>query len=461
MNQPDPTPEIPRGIGNAFLFQIFNATSWSIILGTPMLLYMKSLDAPGVILGLTVAMIPLFGALQIPAANFVERVGYKNFVVRGWASRSVFILGAAAIPFLPAMEPASRIALMLVMLGLFAAARGISVCGYMPWITHLVPESFRGWFIARDTMCMYVAMTGTMLLSSWWVGVFPSGRGFGALFIISYVSALISLVFLRRIPDAQVVKPLENPARPPWKEMLFYPPFFRYVLFTIGFNFFTSALGVIWVPFMKDGLLASGSLILGLSAYSCLIAAGTALVTGPVADRTGSRPLMVFASGLILLSQVCWVLISAGVMPTHRYAAFLPVTLGSAGYPLLALAGTRLLMGLIPESGRSHFFAIASVASSFTLGLMPILWGLGLDVLDRLVGDGFVFIPRWWTWNSYSLCYAAILAGTLSVQFLLKRLDEPRAMTTNEAMRFLRGRSPSLRGVVARALAGLRRACKL
>ena len=454
MNQSIPAPVIPRGIGNAFLFQIFNATSWSLILGTPMLLYMKSLGAPGVILGLTVAMIPLFGALQIPAANYVERIGYKNFVVRGWASRSIFIIGAAVVAFLPRIGPAGRIALMLIMLGCFAAARGISVCGYMPWITHLVPESLRGWFIARDTMCMYAAMTATMLLSSWWVGMFPSDRGFGALFMVSYASALISLVFLRRIPDAQAVKPRENPARPPWKEMLFYPPFFRYVMFTVGFNFFTSALGVIWVPFMKDGLQAPGSLILGLSAYSCLIGAGTAMATGPIADRTGSRPLMVFASVLVLLSQACWVLISAGVLPAHRYAAFLPVTFGSAGYPILALAGTRLLMGLVPETGRSHFFAMASVAASLTLGLMPILWGLGLDGLGRLVGGGFVFIPRWWTWNRYSLCYTAVFAGTLGVQFLLRRPDEPKAMSTNEAMQFLKGRS--IRGLAARTLAGWR-----
>ena len=455
MNSASSAPVMPRGVTNAFFFQIFNSTSWSVILGTPMLLYMKSLDASGVILGVTVAMIPLFGALQIPAANYVERIGYKNFVVRGWASRSIFILGAAAVALLPeGVSPRFRIGLMLAMLGCFAAARGISVCGYMPWITHLVPESLRGWYISRDTMCMYLALTGTMLLSSWWVGLFPSSRGFGALFVMSYISALISLIFLRRIPDSQTVKPHDNPTRPPWKTMLFYPPFFRFVLFNVGFNLFTSALGVIWVPFMKDGFLASGSLILGLAAYACLIGAGISLITGPVADRVGSRPLMAFASGLILLSQGAWVLMSAGVLPHYRYVAFFAVTIGAVGYPILALANTRLLMGLVPAEGRSHFFAISSVAVSLTLGLMPILWGLAMDGLGRLVGDGFAFVPHW-TWNRYSLLYAVVLMGTLGAQFLRHRLDEPRALSTDEFLRILLVHSPPR--LIARALAPIRR----
>ena len=62
---------MPRGVNNAYLFQIFNSSSWSFILGTPMLLFLKGLGAPASVLGATLAMIPLFAALQIPAANFV------------------------------------------------------------------------------------------------------------------------------------------------------------------------------------------------------------------------------------------------------------------------------------------------------------------------------------------------------------------------------------------------------
>ena len=447
---------MPRGMTNAYLFQIFNSSSWSFILGTPMLLFLKNMDASAATLGATVAMTPLFAALQIPAANFAERIGYKNFVVRGWTSRSIFILGIAIIAMLPDLvSPHLRIALTLIMMASFAAARGISVCGLMPWMTHIIPAPLRGAFISRDVMCTNLALTGTMLLSSACVGAFPSIHTFAALFLFSYISALISVVFLRRIPDVPAVKPDDTNVRlegqsgrpprkhvhPPWKEMLLFPPFLKYVLFNVGFNFFISALGVVWVPFMKDGLHASGSLILGLSAYSSIICALVSRCTGSIIDRTGSRPLMAFASALILISQAGWMLIAAGTLPGQTGVLLLLVPIGSAGYTILGLSCTRLLMGIIPAMGRSHFFAISSVAVSLTLGLMPIVWGFALDGMTHHLGNGFVLRPGW-TWTPYSLFYALILSGTLASQFLRHRLDEPRAMSTDEFLRILLIQSP-------------------
>jgi len=223
--------------------------------------------------------------------------------------------------------------------------------------------------------------------------------------------------------------------------MLFYPPFFKYVLYTIVFNFFVSALGVIWVPFMKDGLGASGSLILGLSAYSSILCAVVARLTGPILDRTGSRPMMAFASGLVLTSQTLWMLIAAGLLPGHTGLLIALVPVGSAGYTILGVAGTRLLMGLIPRVGQSHFFALSNVSISLTQGLMPILWGLTLDGLIRWLGAGFGFVPGW-TWSPYSLLYAVAIGGTLAAQFLRHRLDEPRAMPTEEFLRILLIQSP-------------------
>ena len=449
-----PAQAMPRGVANAYLFQIFNASSWSFILGTPMLLFLKSMDASAAVLGAAVAMTPLFAALQIPAAGFVEKVGYRNFVVRGWTSRSIFILGIAVVAFLPAGVSANlRIVLTLLMMACFAAARGISVCGLMPWMTQIIPETLRGAFIARDTMCMYLALTFTMLLSSWYVGVFSSVRAFGFLFCLSYMSAMASVVFLKRIPDIPAARPRGAAVRPPWKDMILFPPFFSYVFFSVVFNFFVSALGVAWVPFMKDGLRASGSLILGFSAYSSIICAGVAMVSGPVADRIGSRPLMGSASGLILLAQTGWMLIAAGVIPAGVPAILTLVTIGAVGYPMLTLASTKLLMGLIPAVGRSHFFAINSVAVSLTLGLMPIAWGFALDGLGRLVGDGFPMLPGW-TWNRFSLIYAMVLSGTLFAQILRHRLSEPRAMSTEEFLRIILIQSPIR--LISRALSQLR-----
>ena len=44
----------PPGLHNAFLFSSFNALSFQIVLGSPMILYAKSLDASATVLGINV-----------------------------------------------------------------------------------------------------------------------------------------------------------------------------------------------------------------------------------------------------------------------------------------------------------------------------------------------------------------------------------------------------------------------
>lgn len=456
MQTPSPSTSMPSGIVNAYWFQLGNATSWSLALGTPMLLYLKSLGASATILGLAMAMVPLFGILQIPAADYADRIGYKPFVVRGWASRSAFILGMAIVALLPGSVSASvRLTLTLLLLACFSAVRGLSLCGYLPWITQLIPESVRGKFIARDTTCMYMAVTGTMLLSSVWVQHFPSPRQFAPLFLLSYAAALMSVVFLRRIPEGAPAASGPRPrSRPPWGTMLRYPPFRRYLLFSVALNVCVAALGVIWLTFMRDRYQASASLILGLTAYTNILAAVTSNYAGRMADRFGSRPLLGLGSALIIFAQAMWTTVAADALPRHRLLPYGIMLFGSIGFSMLNVANTRLLMGLVPVMGRSHFFAIASVATSLTLGIMPILWGMGLDALSRWLPDG-MRVSAHWTWDAHSILYAVVVACLLATQFLRRRLDEPRAMSTEEFLRLLLIDSPAR--LVGRALAPFRR----
>ena len=85
----------PPGLNNAFLFGTFNALSFQIVLGSPMVLYAKTLGASATVLGIIAGMMPLLVIFQIPAANYIERVGFKRFVYAGWGTRVAFIFAMA------------------------------------------------------------------------------------------------------------------------------------------------------------------------------------------------------------------------------------------------------------------------------------------------------------------------------------------------------------------------------
>src|SRR5216110_3176905 len=116
-----------------------------------MVLYAKSLGASATILGIIAGMMPLLVIFQMPAAQYVARVGYKRFVYAGWGARVMCIFVMALIPVSSIfLNEANRLALMLILLFAFNLSRGISSAGWLPWISSIVPSSIRGNYLARD-----------------------------------------------------------------------------------------------------------------------------------------------------------------------------------------------------------------------------------------------------------------------------------------------------------------------
>ncbi|MDH7502786.1 MAG: hypothetical protein QHJ82_08775 [Verrucomicrobiota bacterium] len=169
------------GLANAYWFATFNALSFQIVLGSPMVLYAKSLGASATVLGIIAGMMPLLVIFQIPAARHISRVDYKRFVFAGWGTRVVIIFLIAAVPLTSAfLEPQSQIALLLFLLFGFNLSRGISSAAWLPWITALVPAAVRGRYLARDSACVNGASALTLAFSGFVLGQQPSPWRFSA-----------------------------------------------------------------------------------------------------------------------------------------------------------------------------------------------------------------------------------------------------------------------------------------
>src|SRR5262245_40807659 len=103
----------PPGLHNALLFSGFNALSYPLVLSSPMVLYAKTLGASATVLGIIAGMMPLLVIFQIPAANYIARIGFKRFVYAGWGTRVMFIFAMAFVPLTGAfLDPKNQLALM-------------------------------------------------------------------------------------------------------------------------------------------------------------------------------------------------------------------------------------------------------------------------------------------------------------------------------------------------------------
>jgi MFS family permease len=422
----------PPGLANAFVFATFNALSFQIILSSPMVLYAKSLDASATVLGILSGMMPLLVIFQIPAAGHVERIGYKRFVYAGWGTRVMFIFAMSLVPLTGAfLDNPTRLALLLFLLFGFNLSRGISSAAWLPWITALVPVQIRGKYLARDAACVHVSSCAAFLLAALCLGHEAASWQFAVLFAFSAVTGAVSLVFLKRIPD--VAPPgREGASREPvpWLAIWRYAPFQKMLQMNMAWSVAYGGVGTFTVAYMKSEA--------GLADGSIMVVTGLAFVGGLAGltyfesrtDRLGSKPVLTFCLVYWIGIMLGWFLLAAGVIRPRLGLVLLIEMLMGFAYALVNINNTRLAMVLVPELGRSHFFALYSVIANLTLGLAPVLWGLVIDAFGThtLHWQGMEL-------NRFSFFFLAVLVVFAVTLVLCRRLDEPKARNIDELLR--------------------------
>lgn len=416
---------------NAFLFQVFNTSSFYLIMGMPMMLYFKKLGASATVLGVLACLAALLNIFQIPAARFVERIGYRAFVLRGWTSRSVMIGAIALVAGLPLpMDVATRQILVIFLLFLFNTARGISLSGYLPWISAIVPESVRGRFLTLDQAASQTALLLTVALTGWFLGHTDRPQSFGLLFFVSMILAGFSLLFLRRIPDTPTTRsPSEEGI--PWRAMLGHPPFLKLLVFHAIMMLAMSGGGLIFIPFARDQLGCTDSAFMVLQLIWGIFYILTSLWAGKILDGAGSRPVLFLAGFILAFHWLGWGSVAAHLLPFNWKTILLQQITAGIGLALYNSAHMRLLMGTVPVMGRSHFFALFSVAASLVAGLAPLGWGVLTDALQ-----GIHYGTKWQI-NGFVILYAVLVVILLPGMMALRQVHEAKAATTEELLREL------------------------
>ena len=429
----------PPGMHHAYLFSVFNAFSYQIVLNSPMVLYAKTLGASATVLGIIAGMMPLLVIFQIPAASYIPRLGFKRFVYAGWGTRVMFIFAMALVPLTGIfLKPESRLALMLMLLFCFNLSRGISSCAWLPWITALVPGPLRGKYLARDAAVQNLASFITFLLAGACLAGNPRSWQFAVLFAFSAIMGAVSLSFLKRIPDAEMTEEIRaSKGRVPWLEMVRYPPFKKLLCALVGFSIAYGGLTAFVVAFLKAETAMSESQILLVNSVAFLGGLSSLWLLGSRLDHLGSKPVLTFCHAAWVAVLGGWICLSGGVLPVGLVSVLVLQFLMGLLAALIQMATTRLAMAVIPAMGRNHFFALYSTIGNVTLGLAPIGWGLLIDAVGARA-------PVWlgMTWNRYTIFFfAAALAFTVTLA-LARRLHEPEAASMEDLLREILIQSP-------------------
>lgn len=424
-------PDLPPQATNSFRFSLFNAVNFQITLGAPMVLYAKALGGSATTIGIVASLAPLMTILQLPTAYFIPKVGYKGFVLFGWSVRAVLLFMLAILPLLIFLPASVQIELMLVCLFLFNVVRGISTGAWLPWLTALVPANARGAFLRSDQFHMQCG--GMLAIAIATIVLWSGGEPwqFSLLFVVSGLAGMLSLHFVRKIPDIEIGEQAKSSGQPvPWLQILKYPPFTKLLIFNVVYNWVVGGLAAFVIAFLEGRAGYTAGQVLAVSLAASVGAFATVPFFGLILERTGSKPLLRLAMSLYLVGILFWVLITSGILPAHYLLiGFNYLILGVAG-GLFSIANTRIAMDTMPTMGRNHFFSLFTVFASLSLGLAPIFWGVFLDILGRKeFSIGFFQV------NRYSIYFVLLSLLGIVTFFLAKPLVEEQGKPFDTAIR--------------------------
>jgi MFS family permease len=404
---PPAVEQLPPNIHNAYWFQGFNAASWQICLGSPLILFARELGAPAVILGVLAGLAPLTSILQLVVAPHAERIGYRNLMVKGWSARVMTLILLALLPLAVGHLPNQVIiGLMVLIMTAFTTLRGIATCSWLPWTTSIVPQSLRGLYLSRDRTFVNIASVAALTIAGLFLFDHDNMGAYSIVFGISFLAGAASLYFLNRVPDPpRNESATERKLAAPWLSLFQDHTFVRLLFYTATVQAFVASIATFVTVFVRDQVQLQDGAILWLTAGAALLGTAAMRLLRHRVDRLGSRPFLGIVFIWWALYFLSWFLLAAHWLAYPWLAAPVLMLMGGFFGAIYDLALTRLLMNTVGNRPFStQYFALHSVSASIVLGISPILWGLLLDHLrtaqwqvGSLQLDGFaVFFGLQW-----------------------------------------------------------------
>jgi len=183
-------------------YNIFNALSWNLLVGSIITLFAMRLGANSTYIGLIAAM-GYVSFFFLPLGKILARwfsiIGVFSFA---WASRAILMLFAVAAPF-AAYAGRRDLALLLVMLGVigFHFFRGIGMVGNNPVLSQLAAGPDRGSYITQTQITnSAVTMFGSFLVAMV-LGREPPLYLYSLLLAAGVICGVTSGILLKKVPE--------------------------------------------------------------------------------------------------------------------------------------------------------------------------------------------------------------------------------------------------------------------
>lgn len=375
---------------------------WGVVaLGMPMTMFLNSIGASGVLIGLSSTVQQIAMVLQIPAAMLAERIARRKLF---WG---VLALTHRLLWFVPAVLPlvlgaqSTRLAMAVVIVtgvsGIFAQMSGPV---WWSWMADLVPAEQRaGFWAKRHSFCSFAGLVGVWvsgIVLDAYSPVVSSGHqslaGFIILFSMAAFLGSMDIITHLWVPEPRAAG--VSAAKGVVSKVL--APFASkdFLWLTLAMGVWSFSVGV-FAPF---GLIyLKNDLGLDYSDVADLVISGTVgasiagILWGYVIDRVGARnfgaitmilaPMCGICNFFLLNKQVTLPIPFMGDVSVYQPMLILVVFNVIAGllYSGVGLAQISLLSALCPSKGRTMAMAVHWSAVGLLGAAGPLIGGRFMD----------------------------------------------------------------------------------
>jgi HEAT repeat protein/Na+/melibiose symporter-like transporter len=406
--------------------------------GSIFVLFLNELGLQKGQIGSLLSLLPFLSIVAVFVASTLARLGYKRVFIGSMAARTAtaaLLLAAPAV--LTQFGPETVLAFIVVTVAAFGLFRAIAFTAYYPWLQEQVPDSVRGKYTAvKNTLASLSALVAA-LVAGYVLGIDPALGRFRILIVAGVTAGILSVWASVRIPGGAPIRGGDTEQRSS-REMVTAardPNFVRY-LAGIGLVTLSTVPLVSFVPlFMKDQVGLSSKYVVWLDTGVLLGGLVSSYLWGWLADRYGSKPVMVSGVLLLPLMPLAWLLMPWGSAWSLYVALAIALGQGLINTGWSIGSGRLLFVGIVPPEKNRSYMALYYAWAGIAGGLGQLVGGWLVDLSAGIQG-------RWWIVNlsPYTLLFALGITFPLVAHLLFRRVAADSPVSTREfAGMFLRG----------------------
>lgn len=337
-------------------------------------------------IGLLTAIPNLVAPLsQLHANKLIKKISRKEIVVKSILIQSLIWLPIALIPFL--LPSNLRVWILILLFSLCFTAGNFLSPAWHSWMGDLVSENKRGEYFGRRNKIATIFLLTSSLAAAWFLKIFNKNRtlhgyeliliGFSILFILSFISRLISNYFIKKQyePDFKydegsyfsIMSFLKRSTKTNFGNFSLYNGLLRIAI---------CIAGPFFAVYMLRDLKFSYPVYISMSIASSLASIIFLPVWGKLCDKYGSVKILKISGIAVSIMPIMWLF-----SPNWIYLLFVNAFggLGWAGFNL--------------SCGNFIFENVRREKRAFAVAYYNILIGIGIFIGSIVAGLIIPYIP--------------------------------------------------------------------